>query len=79
MHIACGSTFPLYFLFLMYFRLVLIYLSSLSEESERCFRQTGQRSGSLDECVIERMAEKSQDFTDFGSRIDGKYFQILFL
>lgn len=71
--------FPTLLSVLMYFRLVLIYLSSSSEESERCFRQTGQRSGSLDECVIERMAEKSQDFTDFGSRIDGKYFQIIFL
>lgn len=75
----CGSTSPLYFLFLMYFRLVLIYLHCQKSHLERCFRQTGQRSGSLDECVIERMAEKSQDFTDFGSRIDGKYFQILFL
>lgn len=51
----------------------------LKSHLERCFRQTGQRSGSLDDCVIERMAEKSQDFTDFGSRIDGKYFQIIFL
>lgn len=51
----------------------------MSKESERCFRQTGQRSGSLVENVLERMAEKSQDFPDFGSRIDGKYFQILFL
>lgn len=71
--------FPTLLSVLMYFRLVLIYLSPSSEESERCFRQTGQRSGSLDECVIERMAEKGQDLTDFGSRIDGKYFQLLFL